>query len=254
MHEIVYHTNYKLEDSYWWFIARNNIILNLINKLCYINMDEFIIDYGCGTGGFTKKLSSLYNVIGIDNSTIALDYCRKRGLNNVMITTLNDFDKTKYNIKAITMLDVIEHIEDDNDIVSSAYNLLPQGGYLIASVPAFQWLWSNHDILHMHYRRYNLKTIKNNFIKQGFNILYASYFNSILFLPALLRRLTNNLGKKLFKLKYENNSQHYIVNEAVDQVSPIINKLFTKLFNFENYILPKFKMPFGLSIFLIGKK
>ena len=55
MEEIVYHVNYRLEDTYWWFIARRQIVLKLIRKFCRLDSQESILDFGCGTGGFMKS-------------------------------------------------------------------------------------------------------------------------------------------------------------------------------------------------------
>jgi len=244
MQEIVYHSQYVAEDKYWWFIARNRILENTVRTFCKINKSFNLLDVGCGTGGFASLLKDDCNVIGIDTSDIALDYSRKRGLTNLKNCYLNQFDKSLYGkIDAITMLDVIEHIEDDKAVVKEAYEILDSGGYMIASVPAYQWLWSRHDEIHMHYRRYTVPQFKKLFNDAGFKVMYASYFNSILFLPAVLKRFMDKItgGDKK--------------NDApIDEVPDFINTIFTDLFLIEKSWIPKVMMPFGLSIVLVAKK
>lgn len=244
MQEIVYHSQFEAEDSYWWFIARNRILEKTVRTFCELKPTFNLLDVGCGTGGFASLLKSDCNVIGIDTSDIALDYSRKRGLTNIKNCYLNQFDKNQYGkIDAITMLDVIEHIEDDAKVVKEAYDLLVNGGYMFASVPAYQWLWSHHDEIHMHYRRYTVTRFKKLFRDAGFKVMYSSYFNTILFPPAVLKRFIDKItgaGQK---------------NDApIDEVPDFVNTVFTKLFMLEKSLIPSVMLPFGLSIVLVAKK
>lgn len=243
MKEIVYHTNYQLEDNYWWFLARREIISKTIKKSLKIATDEYILDVGCGTCGMAEYLSKDFNVVAIDTSELALEYCKKRGVEHSFLSTLDSFPKGQYNIKAITILDVIEHIEDDKSIVEQLYDSLPTGGYLIASVPAYQFLWSFHDEVHKHYRRYSLSNFKRLISNAGFQIQFATYFNSFLFPVALAKRFID----KLFSLEKKN-------EYAIEIVPKSINTIFTKIFEFEKTFFPKVSFPFGLSILLIAKK
>lgn len=243
MQEIVYHKNYELENTYWWFVVRNQIIKKVIIELIDLSKDDYVLDVGCGTGGFAKELLDYAQLICLDTNDLALEYTRKRGIKNTFNCLLQDFPVVKYNPKIITFLDVIEHIEDDNQVVNSAYQSLNIGSYVVATVPAYQWLWSKHDEIHMHYRRYNLKQLKKLFRENGFHIVYASYFNTILFPIATLKRFIDKLTGSDKKN-----------NEPIDEVSPIMNSILKSLFSIEKKFLPKIFFPFGLSIILVAKK
>ena len=244
MQEIVYHSQFIAEDKYWWFIARNRILEKTVRTFCQINKSFNLLDVGCGTGGFASLLKDDCNVIGIDTSDTALDYSRKRGLTNLKNCYLHQFDKSQYGkIDAITMLDVFEHIEDDIAVAKEAFDILDSGGIMIASVPAYQWLWSPHDEIHMHYRRYTVPKFKKLLQDAGFKVMYSSYFNSILFLPAVLKRLWD-------KITGGHNKEH----APIDEVPDFINTIFTDLFLIEKSWIPKVMMPFGLSIVLVAKK
>lgn len=240
MQEIVYHTNFEIESSYWWFVARNKIVKKLALKFAQLEQGDYILDVGCGTGGFAKLLSQEFNVLCLDISSIALEYCQMRGLTNVFQMKIEDFPKGKYSIKSIFMLDVIEHVEDDFSAIQSAFDLLEVGGTLILTVPAYRWLWSRHDEIHMHKRRYTKKEIKELLNNCGFNIRFISYFNFFLFLPAVLKRLIDK------------NSNGKI--EPVEPVSNVINKILQTVFMFEMFLLPIVRFPFGLSILAIATK
>jgi len=242
MEEIVYHTNYQLEDSYWWFVARNRLVKKVFGKICNISKGETILDAGCGTGGFAKVMSENYKVYCLDTSALALGYCKKRGLTNLVNSTLGNFKSDGLNIKAVLMLDVVEHIEDDREVVSQVYNHLAEGGYFVATVPAYQWMWSGHDNLHMHYRRYNRKNFNELLVNCGFSIEYSSYFNTLLFPVAFAVRMI----EKIFRLKKN--------RTGVDVVPGFINETLKNIFGFESVILPGCRFPFGLSILTIARK
>jgi ubiquinone/menaquinone biosynthesis C-methylase UbiE len=241
MQEIVYHTNYELEDTYWWFVARNKVIYNIVKNKTDLNKGDTILDAGCGTGGFSKYMSRRYKMIGLDTSSTALEYARKRGLVNLFHTTLDKFPKDDWDVKAITMLDVIEHIDDDRSAVRQAYEILQPGGWLIASVPAFMWLWSNHDEMHMHKRRYVMSRFRDMITASGFEIEYSTYFNTLLFLQAAAKRMFNRMFQKE-------------QDKPVDELPKFLNNIFTKVFSAEALLLPGIKFPFGLSIICIARK
>lgn len=243
MQEIIYHTNFKLEDQYWWFVARNQIIKKAILDFIKLNKNNNLLDVGCGTGAFAAEMNQKTNVIALDTSPIALEYCSQRGIEQRFNCLLNDFPKDKFRIDAITFLDVIEHIQDDYQIVKDAYNIIENNGYVIASVPAYQWLWSHHDELHMHYRRYTKSQIEKVFKSANFQIIYSSYFNTLLFPIAVLKRFVD----KITGADKKNTS-------PIEEVSPTINKLFKSIFMYEKNFIPKLKLPFGLSILIVAKK
>jgi len=247
MQEIVYHTQFVQEDKYWWFVARNQIVKKLINFYAPELKGKTVLDVGCGTGGFSKIISEEYDVICLDTSEIALEYCKKRNLKNLFLGTLDEFEPGNSKISATLFMDVIEHIDNDKAVVTRANQILEKEGYLIATVPAYQWLWSKHDIIHMHKRRYTKNNFNSLLIESGFKVIFSSYFNSFLFFPAVLKRFYD----KIMKNDTASNNPE---SEVVEPVSPFINKLFLNIFSFEKHILTKTSIPFGLSIFTIAKR
>lgn len=241
MHENVYHINYELETSYWWFVARNKIVKSLLQRYTNLIKGATVLDVGCGTGGFASLLKDEFNVLCLDTSPLAIEYCQARGLDSVFLMPLQEFPLGKYNISAIFFLDVIEHIDDDYSVLVRAREILSPQGYLIITVPAYRWLWSRHDEIHMHKRRYTKQQLKDLLLTLDFEIRFLSYFNSFLFLPAVVKRF-------LQKNRNEEDVQ------PVEPVSETTNKILERIFFFENRILPFFRFPFGLSIIAIAKK
>jgi SAM-dependent methyltransferase len=241
MEEIVYHTNYKLEDTYWWFVARNKIVLDQIRHRAELPDGATVLDIGCGTGGFSKQLDAYYQTLCLDVSQTALSYTAKRGLSRLFNCTLQDFPYKEICIDAAVALDVTEHIEDDVAFVKRIYDILPKGGWLFTTVPAHQWLWSAHDEMHQHKRRYSIREFARLLKNSGFEIEFISYINFFLFLPAVLSRFLK--GKK----KTEKHS-------PVDEVPSFINTIFKALFSFERLPLRWLPLPFGLSILTVARK
>jgi SAM-dependent methyltransferase len=243
MQEVVYHSNFSIEESYFWFLARNKIVNKVFQSITNLPKGDNVIDIGCGTGGFAKILSENYKVTCLDTEPIALEYCSKRGLSDLHNCILSDFQKGDRKLTAAFMLDVIEHIEDDKSVVKEVYDLLEPGGYFISTVPAYQWLWSYHDVMHMHYRRYNINNFSNLIQNAGFQVKYSSYFNTFLFPPAFLKRMLDKTDPNDIKGK-----------PPVDEVAPWMNKLFKSIFSAESSFLPNLSFPFGLSIIVVSQK
>ncbi len=241
MFENVYKVNFELEDRYWWFVARNRIVLKLTFKYTNLVKNCKVLDFGCGTGGFSSLLSKHFDVIGLDTSPLAIEFCRKRGLKNLFLGSIDDFPANDYLLKGVFALDVIEHIDDDRAILRKLFSILQKDGYLVITVPAFSWLWSSHDDLHMHKRRYTCSQLKQLLEETGLKIEFISYFNFFLFLPAVLKRLT--VKNKTIE-----------ATSPVDPVAPFLNKIFRYVFESEKFILPFINFPFGLSIVAIAKK
>ena len=142
----------------------------------------------------------------------------------------------KYDL--ITLFDVIEHIKDDKSSIKKIKNLLKKKGYLMITVPAFQILWSYHDEIHHHYRRYRIKDILN-LINKDYILVYKSYYNFFLFLPILFFRLVNKLlNTKKIDVNYSKNS--------------ILDSIFYSILKFESFLLKVgLRLPFGVSLVVL---
>lgn len=232
MEDFLYHRFYKIESKHWWFVARRGIVLDQISRL--IPMDACVLEVGCGTGATLKALSRGYLASGIDSSPIALQYCRKRGrrldVDNVELAAVAK------GWELVLMLDVLEHLDDDVEMVRQAREVLVPLGKILVTVPAYQWLWGPHDIVNHHRRRYTRKQLRRVLMEAGFLVDKISYFNSILFPLGLAQRLIapNADGLKI-------------------PLRPI-NKILRFIFEFEKYILRWSSLPWGLSILAVGHR
>lgn len=241
MDDSLYHLHYQQEESHWWFAARSIIVRDIIERYGNLKPGDTILDIGCGTGAIMKHLSEKYRMVGIDMSPLAVKYSKKRGLTDVFLMPVQEFPRDKYNVKAAILLDVIEHIDDDVDVLRNAREIVGKDGRVIITVPAYPWLWSSHDLANHHKRRYTAETLRQSLEKAGLEPVKMTYYNTFLFPLAALKKL-------LSKWKAVDKA-----SEAVDQPSGFINSLFYSIFAAERHLVPGMRLPFGVSLLTVAK-
>ncbi len=238
-YESKYH---KIENDYWWFIARRDIIYKLLQNL-NISKNSEILEIGCSGGVLLEFLrqNGFQNLSGLDISKKAIDLCKRRNLKNtfVMDALKPNLNKT-YDV--IIASDVLEHLEDDSQALSEWNKLLKVNGKLLVFVPAFNFLWSSHDVVNKHYRRYSKKQLTTLLSESNFKIIRASYWNLTLFYPISIYRIFS----RIFNSKQK--------KDQMFDVSYLTNKILLILVRFENKILEKINFPVGVSFFVIVEK
>jgi SAM-dependent methyltransferase len=239
-----YQLVYDVEESYWWYAARRNIIMAQIESALGATPSTGparILDYGCGTGLNLVRFAQLGRAYGVDSSERALEFCRKRGLDNVKQiseesagTMASPFDQS---FDIITLLDVLEHISDDAGRLKTIGGWLSPGGQILITVPAFPWLWGGEDIISNHLRRYTRRTLREAVERAGFEVNRLSYFNFFLF-P--LQAITI-FARRLFRLKS-------LEKTSVVPLPKPANQLLTAIMSAEAAILKHGTLPFGGSL------
>lgn len=94
----------------------------------------------------------------------------------------------------VMMMDVLEHVPDDVALARDYVEQIPSGARVIATVPAFQWLWSGHDVFLEHYRRYTLPQLEKTLISAGLKIEFGSYYYGAVLPAAVAFRMAKRLG------------------------------------------------------------
>jgi SAM-dependent methyltransferase len=141
--------------------------------------------------------------------------------------------------------DVLEHIGDEGPALRNWLRILKSGGHLIVCVPAFTFLWSHHDTVNHHQRRYTRKTLRCALDRAGFAVRRTGYWNFSLFFPvAAVRIVQRALGPS--------------DNPTAGQLhasSPPVNSVLYALLRTENRFLLNFcSFPFGISVFAITSR
>lgn len=240
-----YHEMEELEKFHWWFAYRQNILKLMLKKYLFnLKKDAKIVDIGCGTGGNIQLLSEHFeNITGIDNNDIAIEYCKNKNLKNILKAQLPDLNIIEDNsVDLILLFDVLEHLEDDKFALSVLKNKLKDGGCVLLTVPAFSFLWSKHDEIFHHKRRYNLKQIKKIFKELDLKIVKASYLYFLLFPVVLIMRLLKQLFKSLAT------KDDFKINNK------LLNSFIINFLSIEEFLLNYFNYPFGSSILILAEK
>ena len=235
---------HRFEKEHFWFLSRRRIIINLVKEF---PANSKILDIGCSAGfliedlinsGFKKE-----NVYGIDISPQAINTCNEKGLLNCFIDDAEQPESLNTKFDLIIASDCLEHLENESKAINSWFNLLKDEGTLIVFVPAYQFLWSYHDEVNFHFRRYTRKKLNKLIETQQLKILKSGYWNFFLFSPILLTRIFfKNTGKNK---KIETGDLNKI---------PSLNWLFKLILYTENFLLNYLNFPFGVSTFSISKK
>lgn len=243
MESSFYKTYFELEKENWWFKARRDLIFKILKKY-NIGTDKKILDYGCGSGFLVGQFQRVgYDTHGADVSKEAIEFGTQKGIRNLSVINGINTNFPDSNFDLILAMDVVEHIKEDNLAVKDLERLLKPGGYIIITVPAYQWMWGLQDEVAHHFRRYTMGSLLN-LVKNHplLSVLKKTYFNTFLFPPAALVRIVS----KWFNIK-KRESDFDINNN-------FLNKIFYFIFHTEIKLLRWFNFPFGVSILLVLKK
>ena len=232
----------EVEDTHWWFAARRLIIATIITSL-NLPPESKILDVGCGTGGNFEMLSRFGAVTGVEEDEMAITLCESRDSAIVRKGRIpDDLSCLTEEFDLIILLDVLEHIEDELAALKSLSPHLSPNGVIIITVPAFPFLWSDHDEQHHHKRRYRYSTLKHVIQESGFRLCHMTHFNTWLFPVIAVVRLFRRL--KPSKVTGRDN----IVP------STWVNKILKAIFSSERHLVTRFRLHFGTSILAIAKK
>lgn len=189
MEQQAYREQFAWEDAHWWFRGRRAVIWALLVRTGRAGGLR-LLDAGCGTGRNLLEFAALGTVQGIDSSPEAIEFCRRRGIEGARQGRIEElpFDDDSFDL--ILATDVLEHLEDDSVALAELRRVAAPGARLLATVPAYRWLWSQHDDVHHHFRRYTLRGLRERLAATGWDPLAWSYFNTTLLVPIAAVRLT----------------------------------------------------------------
>lgn len=222
------------DERHWWFVGRR-IILNAVIARALPRRDVSILEIGCGTGHNISFLSQYGEVDATEINPTAREIAVMRtgkAIINTGLPELKGVPDGHYDM--VVLLDVLEHVKDDREALVAIRSKLKDDGILIITVPANQWMWSYHDIINHHHRRYSRRQLSSICTAAGLKIRYLSFFNSLLYPVAAAVRLIDMVRDR---------------READDKMpSPGINGILTKIFAFERHFLGRVSLPFGVSL------
>ena len=181
-------TMLDVDEHHWWYRGRRRIIEVELDRL-EIPAGARVLDAGCGSGRTLLELARYGEVSGIELDPTAAAVATERGPYDVRIGRLEELPWADETFDLITCLDVIEHTPDDRVTLRELRRVARPGGHLLVTVPAYQALWSQHDVDNHHYRRYERAPLRSAAAEAGWGVVRMTSFNSLLLAPAAAVRL-----------------------------------------------------------------
>jgi SAM-dependent methyltransferase len=154
-----------------------------------------ILDAGCGSGRNMVELARLGDVTGVELSDTSVALARERGVGEVIAGSVLEMPFAEDSFDLAVSLDVIEHLEDDLGALRELRRTVAPGGALLVTVPAYQWLWSGHDEINHHHRRYTRRTLQRVAEQAGWQQARTTYFNSLLLPAAIVLRVLDRVNR-----------------------------------------------------------
>lgn len=230
-----------MQKEHWWYEGRRWILADII-KYLPLPKNAKILEAGCGPGANITMLQAFGSVNAFDPDNFSVQNAKSISDARISTGLLPDgipFNE-KYNL--VCAFDVIEHIDDDQGSLKSLFDVTENGGYAVFTVPAFMFLWSNHDEINYHKRRYRKNEFKNLLIKAGYEVKFISYYNFWLFPAVAAIRILKNI----LRIKDKDGD--------VKMPNKFLNQILFKLFLSEKFLLKKITLPFGISIVAVCEK
>ena len=175
-------------DRHWWYRGRRRIVRAVLSRLDLPASAE-LLDAGCGAGTTLDDLARFGSVHGVELNPLGVKAARERGHADVREARVEELPYDDDYFDVVTCLDVIEHTPDDVRSLEELLRVTRPGGAAIVTVPAYPRLWSNHDVVNEHYRRYTRRSLRRAGWTAGWGLEYDTHFNSFYLVPAAMVRL-----------------------------------------------------------------
>jgi SAM-dependent methyltransferase len=228
-----------LDQRHWWYRARREVIAALIRRRAPPPEGAQLLEIGCGTGHNLEMLGQFGRVDALELDDAAREIAQTRLGRPVMSAPLPELRGVpEHHYDLIGAFDVIEHIADDQAALASIARRLKPGGRLVMTVPAHRWMWTAHDVVNHHQRRYSKRALSELVTASPLKLETIGYFNSLLFPLAVAQRLVSRAtGSK---------------DSDLSIPPPALNALFERSFAAERHLIGRVPLPPGLSLFAIA--
>ena len=230
------------QDVHWWHRGKRRIVEKIIRTRIASGAPLEILEVGSGTGANLPTLARFGRVTALELDDHARGLIRP--LEGVTVAKghlpdgLDAIEGRTFDL--ICLFDVLEHVEHDGEALVALMPHLRPGGKLLLTVPAYQWMWSAHDEIMGHWRRYTKGRLRRLCEEQGLEVLYSGYMNALLFpLMAVARVADRLLGQGK-----EGSTGHGIPPFG-------LNALFDGVFWIESLTIPPVSLPFGGSVLML---
>lgn len=238
-----YEKMYRFEANHWWFESRRKILKHLLRRFMPDRQSR-ILDVGCGTGHHLLYLRRLGypNVQGQDLSPLAIAFCQQLGVNDVVQCDATRMPFAAGQFDALLVMDVLEHLPNERTALQEFWRVLKPGGIILLTVPAFSFLWSHHDEVLHHYRRYRHRDVARLAAANGFQIADWTYFFCAIFPAVVAYRMAAKL------LRFDQTSDLEATAEPFNTLLKLVSSVEIRLFRYVH------RLPFGTSLAVVLQK
>ncbi len=244
MNPEMYDAHDRLEDRHWWFEGRRRVIREVLQRHLLPRANRRLLDVGCGTGGMFPMLSEFGAVDGAEASPDALERARRKFPERRIESCDLPSTLPEGTWDVVTAFDVIEHLDQPVESLRTMRQRLPFDGQVVVTVPAFQFLWSQHDVVNHHRRRYSRMELVSQLSSAGLRVTFCSYYNTLLF-PAVAAA---RIAEKLLPSGLMKQS-----DSDLEETSAPINRVLTTLFGSERLAVGRTQLPFGVSLIAVAQ-
>jgi SAM-dependent methyltransferase len=232
-------THMEEDRLHWWFRGRLAVITAALER-ALPQRPVRLLELGCGTGNVLGALGRFGEAVGMETHPDLVAAARAAGLDVREGRLPGDLVVPPGWAEVVLLLDVLEHLDDEAAALETGRRALAEGGLLVATVPAYQWLWSGHDVALGHRRRYTASRLRGVVERAGFRVLRVSYFSTLLFPALALLRAWKRLA---------GDTSHDLRRPA-----PALNRWLERIFALERHVVPRWGLPFGASLLLVARR
>jgi SAM-dependent methyltransferase len=187
---------HRAEETHWWYVGRRQVIDAILQGVP-LPPDPRILDAGCGSGRNMVELARYGQVTGIELAAASVAAARARGVGEVIHGSVYELPFAAGSFDLAVSFDVIEHLDDDRLALRELHRVVRGDGRLIVTVPAYPWLWSSHDRVNRHRRRYTRATLLAATADAGWRTSRITYFNALLLPAAVAARGVQRLRRPI---------------------------------------------------------
>ena len=232
-----------VEQRQWWYRGTRDICFSLLHPFVVDRRPQQILDVGCGTGGNLLELSRYGFARGIDIDPLCVEYCRQKGL-DVTLGTMFDIREPPASIELLTMFDVLCYAEPAQTVpvLRGMATVVKPGGLIAFREPAMPIARGWHDRAVHTNQRFVIPGITQSLREAGFELMRATYLNTVLFPPIVAVRRLQDLWKP-----------SHAQSDVEDTAEPL-NSLLLAILRFERAMLTAVDLPFGVSLFAVARR
>lgn len=249
--DLTYEAKYhQLEEENWWFASRRDAVYDLVSGL-RLPPAAAILEIGCSGGPLMQRLraAGYTDVTGIDVSAPVIELAHARGVANASLMDGAALEFADARFDLVIASDVLEHIEDEGKALREWARVLKPGGQVLIFVPAHAYLWSEHDVVNHHFRRYSRQGLVAAIERAGLRALRSSFWNAAMFFPTAVLRL----GRRLISGPVSPVKKPGATGDLHQLMRPA-NSVLLQWVKAENRLLRHFDLPLGVSVFALAQK